>query len=1202
MTPRNTGTTSQSIKSLQELLRKEPSSPRFVELANLLQDAGRVEEAIEVCQQGLRFHPDSAPGIRAQGRALMLAGRLQEAQTVLLGLLKTSRDDARAMLLITDVLLQKADPGRARAMLRHASKLLPGDDPEVARLWAALGGMTGEIDVRPPGARAGGSGATLAKALSTPAMVAGTPGHGLAPEPSPGDGTREAGQSPPRRAHPGPLIGGRGAIINVEEVDEGLDLGPVELDPAAGKPSAGAAGRVVLITLLLLLAVGSALTVWRMRGRAGVTADAVKLSRDAMRTGSLERYRAARSAVRAALATDPNSPDLHAWLAKIEARMALEYMIDIKRVPAAIFGAEKILRKLQRHPPGPLRRLQVRLGLAYRTASWGAEAALEAQAIQRLLMGVRPAPGARRIRAETVRMLSKGMARYPQALGLRYLRGLAHLAEGDFSAAARDLEETVKRDKDHVPAQLAMAQVLLEQGRVVEAQERFNRVLGVNPRSLRARLGLIQARLMRQRELDRVSAELRKLTPGEKTPRLIRAWHSLASAWLLWAQGKLGPSAAALGRASRQLIPEARWLAWYIRLCLLLGEVDSSRRPLKHGLAVLRGEGDPLIRALGLEVELNRGLPGPVIAGARKLLVRLGPKSPVARQARLVLARAFIVARRYSEALKVLAALARLKPEPADAMAVRIYSHLARGLRAQEQLRRADARAHGSPRPGGRNKKGRSGADTSRAAEATRELAAARGALVKLTAGRAAPLARYALARLTPDAAQAMELLAKGVAHHRDAALAGVLYARLLINAGRLADARQQVEQAMERAPAYYPALRARARIRMKTGYLVEALDDSTTLCYAGHRARMPRSILRRLAHTARWAARLSSLDRTTLCPSAMVRGEDLILRASILIAQERPESLDSALILLAMAGRMGASSPRLAVLEGLALLSGQQTPERGKQVESLLKAQVKKHPDLERSPLLHFAMGKALHSMNRLKGAIRSYTLALKLSPAHLPTLRSLGWLLLGAGKSVEAAARFREALAVAKRWDASPARIRARLQFALGMALLAKGKGDLKGAGAAFTEALSLNGRLYQAAVALAKVHLASGKLARAKSQLEDVLRAAPDNPDALLLMAQIMGRAARTRDRSRKLVTRLLKHCAREILAGRPEEGRYWLEQVLAKMRRPQPLARLMLGSLLARYPAEARRSAALLRQARAVKPPAWLGPLLAKLRGR
>jgi tetratricopeptide (TPR) repeat protein len=405
----------------------------------------------------------------------------------------------------------------------------------------------------------------------------------------------------------------------------------------------------------------------------------------------------------------------------------------------------------------------------------------------------------------------------------------------------------------------------------------------------------------------------------------------------------------------------------------------------------------------------------------------------------------------------------------------------------------------------------------------------------------------------------------------------------------------------MDRAPAYYPALRVRAALRLRTGFVTDALQDTTTLCFAGYRERMPADILQRLRYTARWSSRLTRLDRTTLCPSRVIGAADLLTRAEIYSTLERPDAMDWALIYLAMAERLGADPAQTGLLRALSVMSGQQTPDRGKLAENMLKALQKAHPQVASKADYHYALGKAFYSQNAIKEAAKAYREALQRQPAHLRALRALGWLLLGAKQSAAAATIFRTAVQIADRWEADPFRVRARLQFGLGQSLLGKG-GDLKGAGAALTEALRLNGQLYQAAVALARVHLATKRTEAAEKQLEEVLGADPEYPDALLLLATLRRSDPKTKAEAQTLLTRLVKVCAREIRSGRPEEARYWLEQILTQADKTHATASLLLGTLLTRYSKEGTRARELLKQAGNAAPPKWLEPVLARLRKR
>lgn len=999
----------------------------------------------------------------------------------------------------------------------------------------------------------------------------------------------------------GPLIGGAGAIINV--VDD--DVADFEEIRATSRPrdSGGRAGRLMWIVLLSLLCGGAGFTVWRMHARASTVDRAIAKARQALRTGSLARYREAHKTVAEALKKDRNNPDLRAWSAKLEARMALEYMVQIQRIPAAIFAVEKIHRKLRRNPPGLLRKLQVKLGLSYRTPDWGREALVEAQAIQQLLTGVKPRPDAKNVRARTVHLLDRAINRYPKALGLRYVRGLAHLANGNIAFAQQDLEETVKRDKDHVPAQLALAEVLLEAGLVVEAQERFTRVLGVNPDSMRARLGMIQTRLVRGKELAQAGRELKKLQPDKNTPRLIRSWYRLARAWLAWTTGRLEDASQGLEHAGQAMLPEARWLAWYIRLALLLGDVDRSRKPLVNGLAALRSAGDPTVNAFKLEVKLAQGLPKPVIQGAKKLLGKIDAKSPAARRTLVVLARALLVDRRYAKAVAVLKRLQELKAEPVDESAVKIYLALARGLQAQTEARQKAQ----TPPPKDGAKPGKKVSPAALpgtpAAGASAAGASAIALLKALAKGPAAPAARYAMALLTPDREAARTLLLKAVSHHRDAAMAGVRLAILQLSFDQVAEARKQLEQAMELAPAFYPALRVRARLRLRTGMISEALGDTTTLCFAGYRGSVPAGLLRRVVATADWSSKLARLDHSTLCPSAVTTPDDLVTRAAIYVAMDRPDALDPAWVLLAMGASQGAAPGRVGILRAQALMSGQATAERGKRAAAMLKDLAKGLPAVTSNPEYHLVLGKA-QSVQKDKGAAaKAYQEALKLRPSYLPALQSLGWLLLAEGKHAEAAVLFKKATVLAKKYESCPVRVRSRLLFALGRSLMAKGAGkgkaqgkgkgkhqDLKDARAALTEALRLNDQLIQAAVELARVDIATNRLAAARKQLVDVLAAEPDYPDVLFLLARVLQSSKKDKVKDRaaaaKHVARLVKVCEQEIAAGRPDEGRWWLEQILARIDKAHPGASLALGALLAQKPKDAKeknRARALLQQA-------------------
>ena len=69
----------QGLDRLEQLLAADPTSEQFAELAEAYVAAGRVAEALEICERGLGFHPDRPAGHLAYARALLAEERLDEA-------------------------------------------------------------------------------------------------------------------------------------------------------------------------------------------------------------------------------------------------------------------------------------------------------------------------------------------------------------------------------------------------------------------------------------------------------------------------------------------------------------------------------------------------------------------------------------------------------------------------------------------------------------------------------------------------------------------------------------------------------------------------------------------------------------------------------------------------------------------------------------------------------------------------------------------------------------------------------------------------------------------------------------------------------------------------------------------------------------------------------------------------------------------
>ena len=128
-----------SLERLRTVVRANPRSTTFVALAHALCDAGRDDEAEEVCRQGLGQHPRLVTGQVALGRALLQRGRLREAQDVLVDAAKSSPEHGDAFRWLGELGLRKGDAEHARPILEYAEELMP-TDAQVADLLVRSGG------------------------------------------------------------------------------------------------------------------------------------------------------------------------------------------------------------------------------------------------------------------------------------------------------------------------------------------------------------------------------------------------------------------------------------------------------------------------------------------------------------------------------------------------------------------------------------------------------------------------------------------------------------------------------------------------------------------------------------------------------------------------------------------------------------------------------------------------------------------------------------------------------------------------------------------------------------------------------------------------------------------------------------------------------------------------------------------------------
>jgi len=96
-------------------------------LAADLYAAERFSEAIEVAQLGRQVQGDRPPLLMVEARSLIKEGKLQDAQELLIKVVRILPQDAEPLVLLGDVLLKRGDPLRAKKALERASLRAPAD-------------------------------------------------------------------------------------------------------------------------------------------------------------------------------------------------------------------------------------------------------------------------------------------------------------------------------------------------------------------------------------------------------------------------------------------------------------------------------------------------------------------------------------------------------------------------------------------------------------------------------------------------------------------------------------------------------------------------------------------------------------------------------------------------------------------------------------------------------------------------------------------------------------------------------------------------------------------------------------------------------------------------------------------------------------------------------------------------------------------
>jgi tetratricopeptide (TPR) repeat protein len=144
------GAFSDRVTLLRSRWEADPSSRIFLQLAEEYRHQGRVKEALDVLDRGLKEHPGYLSALVAKGRCHLELGEPEPAKAVLGRVVKQDATQMVANKLLVRAHLETGEPERARERLDLYS-LLNDSDPEIEELRRRLRAMEQPPQAGKPG-------------------------------------------------------------------------------------------------------------------------------------------------------------------------------------------------------------------------------------------------------------------------------------------------------------------------------------------------------------------------------------------------------------------------------------------------------------------------------------------------------------------------------------------------------------------------------------------------------------------------------------------------------------------------------------------------------------------------------------------------------------------------------------------------------------------------------------------------------------------------------------------------------------------------------------------------------------------------------------------------------------------------------------------------------------------------------------------
>lgn len=137
--------TTDEIRHFEARLAREPTSQAYAALAEAYRRAGRADEAVTLCREGLERHPGYGTTRLVLAKALLEAGDVRTAGAEIQRFLRDEPDHEPALWIAVQCALRGGDPVKALGYARRLAELDPHDRAVQGLSRALEVGVTGQV-------------------------------------------------------------------------------------------------------------------------------------------------------------------------------------------------------------------------------------------------------------------------------------------------------------------------------------------------------------------------------------------------------------------------------------------------------------------------------------------------------------------------------------------------------------------------------------------------------------------------------------------------------------------------------------------------------------------------------------------------------------------------------------------------------------------------------------------------------------------------------------------------------------------------------------------------------------------------------------------------------------------------------------------------------------------------------------------------